>query len=63
MIVVGGGNAAMCAALAARDAGADVVVLEKAPPGEQGGNCPYTLAADSGSSTKVSRTCVTCFPT
>ena len=32
----------MCAALAARDAGADVVVLEKAPPNEQGGNCPYT---------------------
>ena len=42
VIVVGGGNAALCAALAARDAGADVVVLEKAPPSEQGGNCPYT---------------------
>ena len=42
VIVVGGGNAALCAALAARDAGADVVVLEKAPPNEQGGNCPYT---------------------
>ena len=42
VIVVGGGNAALCAALAARDAGAEVVVLEKAPPSEQGGNCPYT---------------------
>ena len=42
VIVVGGGNAALCAALAARDVGASVVVLEKAPPSEQGGNCPYT---------------------
>ena len=42
VIVVGAGNAALCAALAARDVGASVVVLEKAPPSEQGGNCPYT---------------------
>ena len=32
----------MCAALAARERGASVVVLEKAPASEQGGNCPYT---------------------
>jgi tricarballylate dehydrogenase len=42
VIVVGAGNAALCAALAAREQGASVVVLEKAPPSEQGGNCPYT---------------------
>jgi tricarballylate dehydrogenase len=42
VIVVGAGNAALCAALAAREQGASVVVLEKAPPSEQGGNCPFT---------------------
>ncbi len=42
VIVVGGGNAAMCAALAAREKGARVLLLEKATPEERGGNCPYT---------------------
>lgn len=42
VVVVGAGNAALCAALAARDSGATVIMLEKAPPGEQGGNCPFT---------------------
>lgn len=42
VVVVGAGNAALCAALAARDRGATVIVLEKAPEAEQGGNCPFT---------------------
>ena len=42
VIVVGGGNAAMCAALSAREKGARVLLMEKATPEERGGNCPYT---------------------
>ncbi|MGZ8202263.1 MAG: FAD-dependent tricarballylate dehydrogenase TcuA [Burkholderiales bacterium] len=38
VIVVGAGNAALCAALAAKDAGASSVVLETAPVAERGGN-------------------------
>jgi tricarballylate dehydrogenase len=38
VIVVGAGNAALCAALAAKDAGANPVVLETAPIAERGGN-------------------------
>ena len=38
MVVVGGGNAALCAALSAREAGASVVLLERAPRRERGGN-------------------------
>ena len=38
VVIVGAGNAALCAALAAKDAGANPVVLETAPQSERGGN-------------------------
>ena len=40
--VVGGGNAALCAAIAAQRAGARVVVLERAPRHFRGGNSRHT---------------------
>jgi len=42
VIVVGAGNAALCAALSAREEGARVLVMERAPIGERGGNSVYT---------------------
>src|ERR1700676_3368411 len=45
VLIVGAGNAAMCAALAARESGADVVVLERAPIAERGGNSTFTAGA------------------
>lgn len=45
VVVVGGGNAGLCAALAARDSGAHVVVLERAPYEERGGNSSFTAGA------------------
>lgn len=42
VIVVGGGNAALCAALSAREAKQRVLVLECAPEEESGGNSRFT---------------------
>ncbi|MFN4088609.1 MAG: FAD-dependent tricarballylate dehydrogenase TcuA [Alphaproteobacteria bacterium] len=42
VVVVGAGNAAMCAALAAREQGAGVLVLEAAPRELRGGNSAFT---------------------
>lgn len=38
VVVIGGGNAAMCAALSAAESGAQVLVLERAPRDKAGGN-------------------------
>jgi tricarballylate dehydrogenase len=40
--VIGGGNAALCAAISARRAGARVIVLERAPREFRGGNSRHT---------------------
>jgi len=42
VLVIGGGNAALCAALMAREAGAGVQVLEASPPEWRGGNSQHT---------------------
>ncbi|MBI4191873.1 MAG: FAD-dependent tricarballylate dehydrogenase TcuA [Betaproteobacteria bacterium] len=41
VIVVGAGNAALCAALSAQEQGANVLVLERAPQELRGGNSAY----------------------
>ncbi|MCH6590650.1 MAG: FAD-dependent tricarballylate dehydrogenase TcuA, partial [Proteobacteria bacterium] len=43
--VVGAGNAAICAALAARERGAEVTILECAPVAERSGNTRFTAGA------------------
>ena len=45
IIVVGSGNAALCAAIAALENGADVKILEKASKEMAGGNTKYTAGA------------------
>ena len=45
VIVVGAGNAAFCAALAAQEQGASVVMLEAAPEAESGGNSRFTAGS------------------
>ncbi|HYF42726.1 MAG TPA: FAD-dependent tricarballylate dehydrogenase TcuA [Ramlibacter sp.] len=42
VLVIGGGNAALCAALMAREAGASVLLLEAAPRDWRGGNSQHT---------------------
>jgi tricarballylate dehydrogenase len=45
VVVVGAGNAAFCAAIAARENGANVLMLERAPRKEAGGNTAFTAGA------------------
>ena len=45
VIVVGAGNAAFCAALAAQEQGASVLMLEAAPEEESGGNSRFTAGS------------------
>ena len=42
VLVIGGGNAALCAAMTAREAGAGVLLLECAPKDFRGGNSRHT---------------------
>ncbi len=42
VLVIGGGNAALCAALTAREAGASVMLLEASPKVWRGGNTQHT---------------------
>jgi tricarballylate dehydrogenase len=45
VVIVGAGNAGICAALAARERGVSVAVLERAPVAERGGNSAFTAGA------------------
>ncbi|MBC7778562.1 MAG: FAD-dependent tricarballylate dehydrogenase TcuA [Proteobacteria bacterium] len=45
VVIVGAGNAALCAAMAAHESGATVLVLERAPEAEAGGNSFFTAGA------------------
>src|SRR5210317_2328538 len=42
ILVVGGGNAALCAAMTAAESGARVIILEAAPKAYRGGNSRHT---------------------
>ena len=45
VIVIGSGNAGLCAGIAALEEGADTMILEKATAAEAGGNSRYTTGA------------------
>src|SRR5262245_26272895 len=45
VLIVGGGLAGLSAALAARELGASVLVLERAPRAERGGNSRFSIGA------------------
>ena len=45
VVVVAAGNAAACAALAAREQGASALMVEAAPQSQSGGNTRYTARA------------------
>ncbi len=45
VLVVGAGNAALCAALAASETGSRVLVIERAPAAARGGNSRFTAGA------------------
>src|SRR5665648_236857 len=45
VVVVGAGNAAACAALAARERGASVLMIDSAPASQSGGHTRYTAGA------------------
>ena len=45
VVVIGGGNAALCAAISAQEAGGNVLVIERAPHEHRGGNSAYTGGA------------------
>lgn len=45
VVVIGGGNAALVAAIAARERGSEVTVLERAPYASRGGNSRFTAGA------------------
>src|SRR6201987_6456080 len=45
VVVAGAGNAAFCAALAAQEQGAKVLMLEAAPEEESGGNSRFTAGS------------------
>ncbi len=44
-VVIGGGNAGLCAAIAAAEFGSSVILVERAPVERRGGNSFFTAGA------------------